>query len=138
MVMQVPDIPTILREAEVIAVVGLSGRPQRTSHRIARKLQQAGYRIIPVNPNYDEVLGVPSVPSLRELDEAVDIVNVFRASEHTAGVVRDAEVYARKNDRRPVIWTQLDVSSPNAETLAAEADLPYIRNLCIAVELGKL
>ncbi|NBC84760.1 MAG: CoA-binding protein [Bacteroidetes bacterium] len=138
MVMQVPAIPTILREAEVIAVVGLSGRPQRTSHRIAQKLQQAGYRIIPVNPNYDEVLGVPSVPSLRELDEAVDIVNVFRASEHTAGVVRDAEAYARKNDRRPVIWTQLDVSSPEAETLAAEADLPYIRNRCIAVELGKL
>ncbi|HHP7239917.1 CoA-binding protein [Longibacter sp.] len=133
-----PDIPTILREAEVIAVVGLSGRPQRTSHRIAKRLQQAGYRIIPVNPNYDEVLGEPSVPSLRELDEAVDIVNVFRASEHTAGVVRDAAAYARQKNRSPVIWTQLDVSSPEAETLAAEADLPYIRNRCIAVELGKL
>ncbi|PEN13722.1 CoA-binding protein [Longibacter salinarum] len=133
------DIPSILREADVIAVVGLSGRPQRTSHQIAKNLQQAGYRIIPVNPNYDEVLGEPAVASLQDLpDESVDIINVFRAPEHTAGVVRDAIEYAGRTSRTPVIWTQLGVSSPEAESLAKDANLPYIRNRCIAVELAKI
>jgi len=134
------EIPSILREARVIAVVGLSGRTVRTSHQIARKLQKSGYRIIPVNPNYDEVLGEPAVPTLQDIpgDVDVDIVNVFRNAEYTADVVRDAATFADARDQVPVIWTQLDVSSPEAETLADEAGLPYVRNRCIAVELSKV
>jgi len=134
------DIESTLREASTIAVVGLSGRTVRTSHQIARKLQRAGYRIVPVNPNYTEILGEPVVPSLADIpdDTSVDIINVFRASEHTAGVVDEALAFSESRGQTPVLWTQLDVSSPEAEAKAEAAELPYVRNRCIAVELARL
>lgn len=134
------DIEATLRNAETIAVVGLSGRTVRTSYQIARKLQRTGYTIVPVNPNYDEILGEPVVPSLSEIPEdiEIDIINIFRASEHTAGVVEEAISFSETRGQTPVVWTQLDVSSPEAETLAEEANLPYVRNRCIAVELARL
>lgn len=136
------DIPALLTSADTIAVVGLSARSSRTSHQIAKRLQSGGYDVRPVNPVYDEVLGVPSVATLSDLADEVDappidIVNVFRAPEHTADVVRDAIAYADATGTTPTIWTQLGVSSPDAEALAEDAGLPYIRNRCIAVELNK-
>lgn len=134
------DIEATLRDAETIAVVGLSRRTVRTSHQIARKLQRAGYTIIPVNPNYEEILGEPVVPNLSQIPEdvTVDIINIFRASEHTAGVVEDAISFSETRGQVPVVWTQLEVSSPEAEALAEEANLPYVRNRCIAVELARM
>ncbi|PSQ75009.1 MAG: hypothetical protein BRD33_04940 [Bacteroidetes bacterium QH_6_63_17] len=87
-----PDSRTVLETAKTIAVVGCSATPTRTSHKIARYLQERGYRIVPVNPNYDEVLGetcypdLPSVPTALE----IDIVDIFRAPKHTADMVRSA------------------------------------------------
>jgi uncharacterized protein len=134
------DIEATLRGANTIAVVGLSRRTVRTSHQIARKLQRAGYTIIPVNPNHDEILGEPVVPDLSQIPEdvTVDIINIFRASEHTAGVVEDAISFSETRGQAPVVWTQLEVSSPEAEALAEEANLPYVRNRCIAVELARM
>jgi hypothetical protein len=116
--------------------VGCSADSSRTSHQIAAYLQRHGYRILPVNPTYDEILGEPCVPSLLDVpdDVTVDIVDIFRRSEHTAAMVRDAVRYAEATGTRPVVWTQLNVSSDEAEQIAAAAGLPYVRNRCIKVE----
>ena len=137
---ETPDLRTVLEDAQTIAVVGCSGRATRTSHKIARYMQERGYRIVPVNPNYDEVLGetcypdLPSVPA----DVTIDIVDIFRAPQHTADMVRSALDRINRTGQAdssapPVIWTQRGVSSSEAETLAAEAGLPYVRNRCIKV-----
>ena len=137
---QTPDLQSVLETAETIAVVGCSATPTRTSHKIARYLQARGYRIVPINPNYDEVLGetcypeLPSVPT----DVTIDIVDIFRRPEHTADMVRSAIEQVEQTGERPVIWTQLGVSSSEAEELAAEAGLPYVRNRCIKIEHDRL
>jgi predicted CoA-binding protein len=130
------DFHTLLRDAETIAVVGCSPRPSQTSHRIARYLQGAGYRVVPVNPHHDELLGEPCYPSLLAIPEdvALDIVNVFRRPHFTEGVVQDAADRAARTGRRPTIWTQLGVHAQEAQRLAAEHGLPYIANRCILVE----
>lgn len=130
------DLTSLLEDAEIIAVVGCSGRPSRTSHGIAAYLQQHGYRVVPVNPHYEEILGVRCYPDLPSVPDEVhiDIVNIFRAPAHTAEMVRSAIERIQNTGERPVIWTQIGVSSTEAEQLAAEADLPYVANRCIMVE----
>jgi hypothetical protein len=137
---ETPDLRTVLDDAATIAVVGCSGRPTRTSHKIARYLQNRGYRIVPVNPNYDEVLGEMCYPDLTSIpaDVEIDIVNIFRRPEHAAAMVRTAVERDRQTNEHPVIWTQLGVSSTEAEELAAEAGLPYVRNRCIKVAYDRL
>jgi predicted CoA-binding protein len=137
---QTPDFRTLLDDADTIAVVGCSATPTRTSHKIARYLQERGYRIVPVNPNYDEVLGEPCYPDLPSVpaDVEIDIVDIFRAPKHTADMVRTAIERTEETGRRPVLWTQLGVSTSEAEELAAEADLPYVRNRCVKIEYDRL
>ncbi|GIV59439.1 MAG: CoA-binding protein [Rhodothermaceae bacterium] len=134
------DLQQTLATAHTIAVVGCSADPRRTSHRIARYLQRAGYRILPVNPNYEEVLGEPCYPDLQHIpkETQLDIVNIFRRSAHTADMVRQVVQWQAETGQTPVVWTQLGVSSPEAERLARQAGLPYVKNRCIAVEHGRL
>ena len=138
--MPMPDLKTILADAETIAVVGCSSDPSRTSHAIARYLQSTGYRIIPINPHFAECLGEHAYPDLQSLpdDIDIDIVNIFRNARYTANMVRMVVDYAETTDTKPAIWTQLGVSSPEAEALAKEADLPYVKNRCIMVEHRRL
>jgi len=137
---QTPDLQSVLETAETIAVVGCSATPTRTSHKIARYLQERGYRIVPVNPNYDAVLDetcypdLPSVPA----DIEIDIVNIFRAPKHTADMVRSAIERVEQTGQRPVIWTQLGVSTPEAKELTEDAGLPYVRNRCVKIEYDRL
>jgi predicted CoA-binding protein len=135
-----PDLKDILAEADTVAVVGCSAREHRTSHKIARYLQQAGYRVVPVNPNHDEVLGEPCYADLQHVpeDTRIDVVNVFRRREHTADMVRDALGRAEQTGTTPAVWTQLGVSSDEAGALAEEGGLPYVKNRCIMVEHGRL
>lgn len=130
-----PDVEFILSNAKSIAVVGLSPRPTRTSHKIARYLQQVGYRIIPVNPFHQEILGAKSYPSLDAIpdSETIDIVDIFRRPQHTVEVVRDAIKRKERTGRSPVIWTQIGVSSPEAEALATSNGFEYVRNRCTLV-----
>lgn len=136
---ETPDLTQVLQDAETIAVVGCSKRESRTSHQIARALQKAGYRVIPVNPYADDLLGETCYPDVQSIpaDVQVDVVNVFRRPEHTAQMVRDAAERAAQTGRTPVVWTQLGVSSDEAEREAAQAGLPYVRNRCIKVEHAK-
>ena len=135
-----PDFHTVLDTAETIAVVGCSATPTRTSHKIARYMQERGYRIVPVNPNYDEVLGEPCYPDLPSVpaDVEIDIVDIFRAPQHTANMVRSAIERVEETGNRPLIWTQRGVSSSKAEEVAEEASLPYVRNRCVKIEYDRL
>jgi len=135
-----PDIASVLRDARTIAVVGCSPRGFQTSHRIARYIQNAGFTMIPVNPNHDEILGEPAYPDLDSIpdDVEIDIVDVFRRPEFTPDVVRDAAARAERTGNRPVIWTQIGVHSPDAQTLADEAGLPYVADRCLMVDHAAL
>lgn len=135
-----PNPQDILRKAKTVAVIGCSPDPYRTSNYAAKYLLKKGYTMIPVNPNEKEILGEKCYPDLNSIPEEiqVDVINVFRRSIHTEGVVKEAEQWKQKTGQKPVIWTQLDVSSQRAELKADEADLPYIRNRCIMVEMDRM
>lgn len=135
-----PPYIAALRDADTIAIVGLSDRPVRTSYAIASYLQDVGYRIIPVNPHAaargDKILGEKVYANLFDIpgDTRVDIVNVFRQPRFTEGVVRDAMARGERTGHVPLVWTQLGVSSPEAEALAQQKSVPYVRERCIMVE----
>ena len=115
-----------------ITVVGLSSKTERPSHGVSAYMQQQGYRIIPVNPNEFEVLGEPSYPSLLDVPEPVEIVNVFRRSEFVSEIVDQAiQIKAR------MIWMQEGVSDTQAAERAREAGLEVIEDRCILKEHAK-
>ena len=120
------DLEEILSSARTIAVVGLSGDPGRDSNSVARYLQEAGYRVIPVNPYEEEVLGERAFASLLDLPEAPDIVDVFRRSEHTPPVARDAAAIGAK-----VLWLQSGIASEESRRIAEESGLAYVEDECI-------
>ena len=123
------EIKELLLRARTIAVVGLSDRPERDSHAIAGFLLRQGYRVLPVNPNLrGPVLGQRPYANLREIAEPVDIVNVFRRSEHVAGVVEDAIAIGAG-----ALWTQAGVEDQAAARRAEAAGLKVVMNRCIAV-----
>lgn len=123
----------ILESARVIAVVGFSDNPGRTSHQIGRFLQRAGYTVYPVNPTIARIGDDISYPSLADVPEPIDIVNVFRRPEYLLGVVEDAIAVQAK-----VVWAQLGIYDPAAARRAAEAGLPLIMNNCIKVSYSRL
>ena len=119
----------ILRETRTIALVGASPRPERPSHGVMRYLIAAGYRVIPVRPrDCDEILGVPCVASLAEIEESIDLVDVFRRPEYTPDVARDAVAVGAK-----ALWLQLGVVSDEARRIAEDAGLDYVENACTAI-----
>jgi predicted CoA-binding protein len=126
-------IEELLRRSRNIAVVGLSGKPWRTSHSVAGYMQAQGYRIIPVNPNETSVLGEKSYSTLEQIREPIDIVNVFRRSEHVADIVESAIRAGAK-----AIWTQLGVEDQAAAARARAAGLEVVMDRCILVEHQRL
>jgi hypothetical protein len=136
MSLNTPDVKDVLETSKTIAIIGCSANQYRTSNYIAKFLQERNYTIIPVNPTEDEILGQKCYPELNKIpsETHIDIVNVFRSSEHTAGVVGEVLEWKRKTGQDPVIWTQLDVSSSEAEHIAEDSQIPYIKNKCIMVE----
>ena len=119
---------SLLRDARTIAVVGASPDPAKESHGVMHYLQQHGYRCIPVRADGAEVLGVPSVSSLHEIDGPIDLVDVFRRPEYCGAHAREAvEVGARG------IWLQLGIVSAEARATAEAAGIPYVENACTAV-----
>lgn len=127
------EIPSILSSSSRIAVVGLSPDPWRTSHQIARTLLAHGYEVLPVNPLIDTWNGLPCWPDLGSVPGPIDIVNVFRRSEHVAALVDDAiAVNAR------CLWTQLGVVDLEAGKRAEAAGLQVVMDRCIAVELSRM
>ena len=119
-------LASILDEAETIAVVGLSDDPARTSHRIAAYMQEAGYRVIPINPRIESALGEKAYSSLREVPERVDIVNVFRRAEEIPALADEAI------EKRPrVFWMQKGIAHPASARRLEDAGITTIQNLCL-------
>ncbi|MCW5205730.1 CoA-binding protein [Desulfobulbus sp. F5] len=123
----------ILRESCTIAVVGLSPNSERPSHQVARYLQKAGYRIIPVNPGQSEILGESCYPDLRSVPVKIDVVDIFRRSEDVEPIVREAIAVGAK-----VIWMQQGIVNETAARLAEEAGLIVIMDRCLKIELEQL
>lgn len=122
----------LLSEAKTIAVVGCSDKPDRTSYMIAEAMQRAGYRIIPVNPIIagQTVLGEKVAASLTEIEEPIDIVNVFRRSEEVLPVAQDA---VKVKPTPKVLWLQQGIVNQEAADLAKENGMEVVMDLCIKV-----
>ena len=127
------QLTELLGRAKTIAVVGLSGNRTRASYGVSRFLQRQGYRVIPVNPNETEVLGERAYPSLRDVPDDIDIVNIFRRSEKVPEVVEDA---LQKGTR--CIWMQEGIVNNGAAQKAERAGVPVVMNRCILKELARL
>ena len=122
----------ILRRAKTIAVVGLSAQWHRPSYFAAKYLQEHGYRVIPVNPGYPEILGEKCYKSLREIPEKVDVVDCFRRSAEIPAIADDAIAIGAK-----VLWMQLGVENGDARKKAEAAGLEVIENRCMKIEHGR-
>ncbi len=126
MQIDIDKIAYILQVAKTIAVVGLSPKPERPSYRVAEYLLHQGYNIIPVNPGHPEILGRKSYPSLFDIPEPVDIVDIFRRSESVSPIVRAAvQIQAQ------YIWMQEGVEHEEAAAIARQHDVMVIQNLCL-------
>lgn len=120
------DLREIFESARTIAVVGMSPNSDRDSHVVGRYLHEAGYRVIPVNPVADEIIGLRCVASLRDLGEPVDVVDIFRRPEHVPAIVEDAIAVGAK-----VVWMQDGVVHEEAAARAREAGLAVVMDRCM-------
>jgi predicted CoA-binding protein len=130
------DIATlrrILRDCRTIAVVGLSEQWHRPSYFAAKYMQQHGYRIIPVNPRYQEVLGERCYASLADIPHPVDLVDVFRRTEDVLPIARDALAIGAK-----CLWQQIGVKSGEADQLARSGGLAAVMDRCVKIEHARL
>ncbi len=123
----------LLSAAKVIAVVGHSDKPHRTSYQIAQFLRGVGYTVYPVNPEVSQIDGQPCYASLAHVPEPIDIVDVFRRAEFLPGVVDDAIAVGAKS-----VWGQLGVEHGEAITKAEAAGLTLIMDACIKIEYNRL
>ena len=126
-------ITELLKNAKTIAVVGLSNNPMRPSFGVSRFLQRQGYRIIPVNPNETEVLGERAYPSIKDVPDHVDIVNIFRRPARVPEVVDDA---LERGIR--CIWMQEGVVNREAAKKAEESGMAVVMDRCILKEMARL
>ena len=126
---QSDPIKDLLQRSKTIAVVGLSSNPLRPSHGVSAYMQSHGYRIIPVNPNISECMGERAYPSLLDVRDKIDIVDVFRRSEFVEEVV-DQSIQLKV----PAIWMQEDVINENAAAKARQAGIFVVMDRCILKE----
>jgi uncharacterized protein len=123
------EIQGILHTAKTIAIVGLSNNPLRASYFVGYYLKRHGYRVIPVNPRETEILGERSYPSLLEVPEPVDVVNVFRAPSALPGIAREAAAI-----KASALWCQFGVINEEGARIATEAGLTVVMDRCLKVE----
>jgi predicted CoA-binding protein len=120
------DLKQLLTDATTIAMVGASSNPDKTSYGIMQKLQQVGYHVIPVNPHETEVLGERAYPSLTEVPDRIDIVDVFRRAEDTPGIADEAVTIGAK-----ALWLQTGIANEDAAARAKAGGLLVVMDTCI-------
>lgn len=125
-------IRRILRNSRTLAVVGLSAQWHRPSYFAAKYMQEHGYRVIPVNPMYEEILGEKCYKSLRDIPEKVDLVDCFRKSAEIPALAEEAIAIGAR-----VLWMQLGVANPAARARAEGAGLEVVENRCVKIEHGR-
>ena len=118
----------ILAETRTIALVGASPKPQRPSNSVMRYLLAEGYRVIPVRPHRTEILGIPCVDSVTDIEEPVDLVDVFRRAEFCPEVAEQAAAAGAK-----ALWLQLGIVSPESRAIAERAGMDYVENACTVI-----
>ena len=123
------DPRTVLERARTVAVVGMSTEPETPAGYVPLQLRAAGFRVIPVNPNADEIAGERAYDRLADIPEPVDVVEVFRPAEEAPGIARDAAAIGAK-----ALWLQLGLCSDEARRIAESAGLDYVEDRCMAVE----
>ncbi|MFS0751701.1 CoA-binding protein [Oceanobacillus sp. 1P07AA] len=121
-------LSSILQAAKTIAVVGLSNNQDKTAYQISHRMQQLGYKIIPINPTVDEVLGEKAYPTLAEVPEKIDIINVFRRPEHLPDVAKDAV-----NTDCRMFWAQQGIVNEDAYHFLKDQGFEVVMDLCIKV-----
>lgn len=129
----IAQLRRILKENHTIAVVGLSADWFRPSYFAAKYMQEHGYRIIPVNPKYDEILGEKCYPDLKSIPEKVDIVDVFRKPQDCVPIAREAVEIGAK-----VLWLQIGVINDEAAGIAEAAGLDVVMDRCVKIEYARL
>jgi predicted CoA-binding protein len=129
------ELRKLLLDTKVIAVVGLSANPDRPSNQVAWYLHHQGYRLFGINPGSrePEVFGIPMLPSLDQVPEPIDIVDVFRRPEHTPPVARDAVAAGAR-----ALWLQLGIASAESKAIAEDAGLAYVEDRCLKVDHARL
>ena len=120
------ELKQLLTDATTIAMVGASSNPEKASYGIMQKLQRAGYRVVPVNPRETEILGEPSYPSLLDVPERIDIVDVFRRAEDAPGIADEAVTIGAR-----ALWLQSGITSEDAAARAAKGGLIVVMDTCI-------
>jgi len=125
------DLKNILVNSATIAILGLSPKPERDSNMVARYLLEQGYKVIPVNPVQKRILGEKVYPSLADIDEPIDIVNVFR---NPAQIMPHAKETLALRPPVKTFWMQLDIENQEAAELLAAAGVDVVMNRCIKVE----
>jgi len=128
---QTTAVATLLRAAKRIAVIGLSPKPTRPSHRVALALMAAGYEVIPVNPGHEEILGLRCYPSLSAVPQPVDIVDIFRQPQEVPSIVEQAIASGAR-----AVWMQSGIVHPEAAARAEAAGLLVVMDRCLAVVVG--
>lgn len=126
-------IREVLETYKTVAVVGCSRDPAKDAHTVPRFLQEHGYRVVPVNPFADEILGETAYPSLKDVPFSIDIVDVFRPSDQVGPVVEDA----LETDAK-VVWMQLGIRNEEAARRAREAGLQVFQDRCMRIEVNRL
>ncbi|MGA2768174.1 MAG: CoA-binding protein [Candidatus Bathyarchaeia archaeon] len=136
------DVKEILTKYRTVAVVGVSRDPSKDSHRVAKYLQGQGFRIVPVNPTTDEVLGEKCYKSLLEMpaevQRTIEIVDIFRPSADTPAIVEQAVKLKERYDKPYVVWMQLDIINEQAAETARQAGIIMVMNRCMMQEHSKL
>ena len=127
------ELRQIYAETKTIAVVGASNDESKPANHIPSYLKSQGFRLVPINPRGGEILGEQAYTSLREVDVPIDVVEVFRPSEETPDIARDAVAIGAK-----VLWMQTGISSDEAAGIAEEGGLKVVMNRCMGVTHGQL
>src|SRR4051794_34364129 len=122
----------ILEDFDTVAVVGLSSEPTKAAHSVPAAMQAYGWRVIPVNPHADELLGETVYRRLADIPESIDVVNVFRPAAEAADIVQQAADIGAK-----AVWLQLGIVSAEARRIAANHGLLYVEDRCLAVERAR-
>ena len=118
-----------MAQASVIAVVGASRDPAKPAHSVPLQMLRYGWRIIPVNPFVGEIFGVRAYPTLADIEEPVDLVDIFRPAADAVDVVRQAVAI-----KAPAVWLQSGIVSAEARRIATDAGIDYVEDRCLAVE----
>jgi len=132
------EIKSILKKYKTIAVVGLSKDPAKDSHRVAKYLKAKGYRIIPINPSADVILGEKCYKSLLDVPETVEIVDIFRPAKDVPPIVDQAIELKRRLGNPRVIWMQLGIVNEEAAERARNANLTVVMDKCMMKEHKRL